>query len=103
MPKAKLTDRQRAILGNVWKITEEEKNLLDRFFLIKDEGKTIMQDIANNCLIHEGKMYRVRYCFPKPKMFSAALVGMSFRTNEASKFAVVCLNIWRNEGDSSNG
>lgn len=101
MSKRDLSTREACILSGLWIITGEERDKLDRFFLLFDHYDNLHKDLSfskeNVCyfLSHEGIEWKVRFMSPMPRIMTAANLGLSFRFNKASNFYWVVIKEWK--------
>lgn len=101
MSKPALSLRDKAILAALWIITKEERDKLDRFFLVHDTWTELKEDISFSeeevCYFieHEGVQYKIVFMTPLHRIKVATELGLSFRQNRISNFNVVLIKEWR--------
>lgn len=98
--KQHLSARDKAILRYLWVLRAEEIEKLDRYFLLFQEAASFMEETFSargRLWLREGNTdYEV--CFegnPEECSASGKDVGLSFRFNYASNFAVVLVKVWK--------
>lgn len=114
MKPAKLNIRTCLACSNLWKIDREEKEMLDRFFILYDTGESLFKDIEKRENPHypfeseyflkfieengQTTVWNVR--FLKPISVLKALnkenqIGLSFREHRGSRFNWVVISEWK--------
>lgn len=108
--KNKLSLREAAVLRTCWLINNEEKKLLDKFFLIKDTWENVDRDITiddvelKRFLIHDGTEYEVILCSPVRILRASAEIGLSFRVNISSGLKIILIKEWKaTTAEAANG
>jgi hypothetical protein len=100
MAKNSISARQQAVLSCCWVINKDERDTLDKFFLVNETWANIEPDLRASedhvCMFleQEGTEYEVVFMSPLPKLRAAALLGLSFRQNYRSNFACVLIKEW---------
>lgn len=95
-----LSPREQAIVRGTWKINKEEREKLDRFFLVHGDWMGISDDFTydeveyKRFLVHEGKEYEVILMKPVRILRTARQLGLSFRVHNATGIRVVLINEW---------
>jgi len=105
MSKKSLTLREKAIIGQLWIISLDERDRLDRFFLLHDSWEELKKDISFSeeqvCyfLQHEGQNFQIVFMTPLHRIKVTKELGLSFRQNWMSSFHVVLIKEWREAND----
>ena len=103
-----LSIREKAIISAVWIITHEERNRLDRFFLMHDTWDGLKTDLIRNdneqswFLQENGQQYKVVFMEPLTKIQEAKKLGLSFRQCRKVQFAVVLIKSWAETTEDEN-
>lgn len=101
MSKKALSLREKAIIGSLWIITQEERDKLDRFFLLHDTWEELKKDVSFSeeevayFIEHEGTQYKIVFMTPLHRVRIAPELGLSFRMNRMSNFYTVLIKEWR--------
>lgn len=111
MKTTTLPIRTQLVCQNLWKIDREEKELLDRFFLLYDSGESFFKDIEKRedpkypyeseyflkgVDAEDNTIWNIRFLKPISalKKLNKEQLALSFREHKASNFAWVVVNEW---------
>lgn len=103
MAKRQLSNREQAVLKGLLILKDEDKQLLDRFYIRFMKWSDIAPllafrtDTVSNHLQIYGSVWQVHLLSPISELIAAKEIGCSFRQNTASNFYHVLVKEWKRD------